>query len=289
MRLLVTGLLPHDSGKTIIALNLSKALSKSLRVFYFKPIAGHNGWYQAETVKHSLEAGILVGHDAYTAARELGLLDRVRLVNPVDLLTMPPDPLKYIKSIRLYLGILADVASQTVLMRISRPLEGVDEYFIVRENARRLNKVALTVLEGLIERFSARGNVVFHDADPGLIMKLFSNREALNWLNNIYGLLSEYDVVVTESYNNAATPIEASLDSDLVLVTAPTRLLIYRGTRYRQGIEAFSMGRPPWLVDVGGIVEVLGEPLKTMDIPYVDTSEFNNFIDLLVEFITSYQ
>ncbi|RLE70333.1 MAG: ATPase, partial [Thermoprotei archaeon] len=95
MRLLVVGYAEYDSGKTSLTLQLIRKLrAGGRRVIAAKPVAGHSAWYQYETVVHSAELGLLVGEDAYRIAVELGMLSRVAVLNPVDLLISPLDPFK---------------------------------------------------------------------------------------------------------------------------------------------------------------------------------------------------
>lgn len=285
MRVLITGMLPHDSGKTTVALGLARELGRRFKTYYFKPVAGHSGWYQPETLGFSMETGILVGHDAYVVARELGLLGELRLVNPVDILTMPPDPLRHGGSARFYLSVLSDVVSQAVLVRVSRVTGRVDEYLVVRENIARLNSVTASVVEALIKRFSEAGNTVFRDATRSEIAGLLDSEDLYREVDAVYGLLNDYDIVLTESYNNSSAPTAASLDADVVLVAAPSKLLIYDGRRYKRAVEALSIGRRPWTVETPSVLEVLGKPFHSMDIPYTGGEGFNEFISRLSEFI----
>jgi len=285
LHILVTGLLPYDSGKTTIAMGVSRELrNRGFKVFYFKPIAGHSVWYQPETIKYSLETGMLVGHDAYVVSRELGLLDMLRLVNPVDFLTMPPDPLGYVKTIRFYINAISDVLHQIVLMRISLP-GSMDEYMLVRENASRLNNTMSTILESLIKRFSTSSDASIHEVSREYIDGILYGEELYNNLDSIYGLIKGYDVVVTESYSNSAAPIRSALNADVVLIAAPSKLLVYGGERYRLALHMLASQKPPWYVEAGSVVEIISNPVHAIDVPYVDSREFGEAMSKLVEFI----
>ncbi|MCY0868648.1 MAG: ATPase [Desulfurococcus sp.] len=282
--MLVVGLLPQDSGKTTVARALAGELKKKHKVFYFKPIAGHSGWYQAETISFSLEAGLLVGHDAYVVARELGLLDKLRLVNPVDLLTMPLDLLRFQGSVRFYVDSMSSVVSQAVLLRVSHP-KSIDEYYVVRDNVEKLGDFTRRILDSLIDKFSRAESTVFHEVESRSVAGILGNTELHSELGGIYEDLGDYDFVVTESYNNSSTPLDSSLNADLVLVVAPTRLLLYDGSRYRQAVRALAFGRPAWSVEVASVVDILKKPRYTASIPYAWSSEFNEFISSLAEII----
>ena len=51
-KVLIAGMIPHDSGKTTIGLKLIEILKeKGVRTGISKPISGFNGWYQYEYLK----------------------------------------------------------------------------------------------------------------------------------------------------------------------------------------------------------------------------------------------
>ena len=89
-RILVVGANSFDSGKTRFAIELGKHLQDSGQtVGYFKPVSGHNYWYNHEHTKHCLETGKLVSKDASHVQEELGIGTDILLMNPIHSLFVP--------------------------------------------------------------------------------------------------------------------------------------------------------------------------------------------------------
>jgi len=64
IRVLLVGMSSFDSGKTQVAIQLSKALSAdNYSIEYFKPLSGHNYWYNYDHTKVCLDKRILVSMD----------------------------------------------------------------------------------------------------------------------------------------------------------------------------------------------------------------------------------
>lgn len=128
--MVISGLLPRDSGKTTFTIALANALKYAgYSVTVFKPVAGHSAWFQHESFMESIAIGVLVGEDVLTYMKE-GLIEDVDLQNPIDILTAPHDIMKY-RSITLYLESLESGIRQAVLARIS--IHG-RRYFLIKDN-----------------------------------------------------------------------------------------------------------------------------------------------------------
>lgn len=93
VKILISGLLVYDSGKTWLAISLAKRLKGyGHRVGIYKPIAGHNAWTQYKTVVISKKLGILVGEDVFNYISILGMgKEIIPFMNPIDILLAPPE------------------------------------------------------------------------------------------------------------------------------------------------------------------------------------------------------
>ncbi|MEM3926430.1 MAG: ATPase [Desulfurococcaceae archaeon] len=287
MQILVTGLLPHESGKTTITLELSKRLrNRGYRVFYLKPVAGHSGWYQPDTLQYTAELGLLIGHDAYVVARELGLLSKIRLVNPLDVLTFPLDPLEYRRGFKAYVNTTMSLSEQAILARLSDPVSDIDTYFLFPDNVKYLSRYLRKVLESVLNNIvKARAHI--YDKPVNFLEELLDNESIYNSIDrSLKSIIEEYDVIVIEGYNDVAAPTRLALESDIVLIASPSKLLIYPGSRYRMSVEALTPDLKTWRVKTSSVLDLAGKPMTVFDIPLkTDPLNFEVFAEKLVEFI----
>ncbi|MCD6324596.1 MAG: ATPase, partial [Desulfurococcales archaeon] len=114
----VSGLLPYDSGKTYVTTSLAKALrTAGFKVSVFKPVAAHSAWFQHEAFEESVALGVLVGEDVLNYLRE-GLIDDVDKQNPIDILTAPPS-MQAFPTLATYLAAIESGVRQAVIARVS--------------------------------------------------------------------------------------------------------------------------------------------------------------------------
>ena len=131
-RILIVGANSFDSGKTRFAIELGKHLKDSGQsVGYFKPISGHNYWYNHEHTKQCLDTGKLVSKDASRAKEALDITMDLFLMNPVHSLFVPARIERPLQNIRSSLG-LAGASSVLVMQRFSRPVgNGFDTTMLI--------------------------------------------------------------------------------------------------------------------------------------------------------------
>ena len=272
---LVTGLLPYDSGKTFVGRSLLRYFrSLGYRVVGYKPIAAHSAWFQYETVEKSFEQRILVGHDAYLYWEDLNREVRIEEINPIDILTTPTD---FHQNIRLYLSMLENFVSQACIMRISCPRSDgsyVTEHYIDLEQLERIIPTLQLKLMELAEKLNPQPKPITHDQ----MEKLMNNPKPVMCADKQLKILTmKYDVVIVESFNNAATPTPLSAEiADKVLVIMPGKALVYDGRRYLQTLKILEQtmgGKIAYTTVTQQIVE-LTKPLGYMKIhPQNEPSE----------------
>ncbi len=228
VRVLISGLLTYDSGKTWLGITLAKRLlSHGVSVGVYKPIAGHNAWSQYSTVVESFKRGVLVGEDVLKYTSILKDVD-IELMNPIDILLAPPDPLIYPGiNIYSYLYDIENQFGQIVLARISLCLKRVTQHLMFKNNVRRV----APPLRDELEQLSAKLNAI-EDSLDSFIQRLRSS----DIENELMGCLERIelgrDVILIESFNNAIAPFRRILDDiDVLLVVAPSIVAIYRDDR----------------------------------------------------------
>ncbi|MEZ0393530.1 MAG: ATPase [Desulfurococcaceae archaeon] len=286
MRALVVGLLPHESGKTTVVLHLARELrSRGMRVGYAKPVAGHDGWRQVDSLRASLELGVLVGHDAFVISRELGLLEKLLLVNPLDVLSLPPDPLSF-RSARSYVDAVDDILHTAVLCRLAKLEGGAPraKYFVIGENAARLSPKLGAIVRRLLEAFGEREPQL---RSPAWLWDILNSPETYSAVDEALLELERqgFDAFVIEGYNDVSAPTPASANVGYAIVVAPGRALVYEGSRYSRAVEVLSGGRP-WALRTGTALEVLGSPLASVELQsLLDEDEYREAIEKLADVV----
>lgn len=224
-RVLVSGLLVYDSGKTWLGLSLvRRLLLQGVGVGVFKPVAGHDAWHQYSTVVESFRRGVLVGEDVARYAAVVGD-SSLELMNPIDVLLAPPNPLSYLGvDIYAYLSDLEDQFKQIVLARLSLCRENSTHHFIFRSNLERVAPPLRRELERLSLKLSAT-----EERLEDFIGKLRSSEVEDELMRCLSSVERGRDVVVIESFNNAIAPFRSILNTiDILVVVAPSAAAVYQ-------------------------------------------------------------
>ena len=260
LRVLVAGLLEHDSGKTWLSYALARLAGSTAAVY--KPIGGFNAWYSMRVLRESERLGLLLGNDALLYHRLSGADPAV--LNPVAYATVPPDPLTAVRAPARYLASLASLEAGLAVWRL--PLQGCGS--AVHAYSPEALDSAPPGLARLLRRLVAR-----------LSAARASAREFLEVLGR--GLLDEAleecrerleagkKLLVVESYNNAAVPYRG-LDlcsMDFYLVAAPGRALLYPAERACRALEVTGLER------VDRLLPYLGAPLASLELPPAESPE----------------
>ncbi len=222
--LLISGLLVHDSGKTWLATSLARiAKERGLRVSMYKPVAGHNAWYQYATVVKSKKLRVLIGSDA-SIYHEIAPNEPIEKLNPIDLLLAPPALSSYIPSrIDNYLADLENQFKQVVMARISNCFTGKHRHLYIPENLERVPPALRAILKELISEFGAK------PIDVGNLIAEIQSEDTEKLLEAcLEDLKMNSDLVIVESFNDAIAPSISILKHvDVLLVVTPGHVLVY--------------------------------------------------------------
>ncbi len=226
MKVLVAGLLPHDSGKTSVAASLTSELrARGVDAVAAKPVGAHSAWSQHHTVKLSFELGLLVGEDAYILWNASERAEPIELMSPLDVMTAPPDLAKA----RLY---ATQLTHQAVLIRVSQLSEALiqSRHLAISENMASTTPPLRSKLEKLASELKAAPVERSRVAD--IILEASTDAE-----RSLRELESRHELTIVESYNDAVAPTP-SLNYYAVIAVAPGRALVYWGDRYRLAAKA---------------------------------------------------
>ena len=255
MDVLVTGLLPYDSGKTTFAKSLlEEARGSGIDTGFCKPISGINGWYQYEFVVKSIERGLLIGEDMSILHAAAESSDPIEHEGPVVSLLLPPDPEKAGWSADVYS--FAGLQNQISVIRVSDPEK--TEHYCVMSNVER----TVQSLKKYVKKFLSRVRAEPVESERVEELLLNSRNCADRCLEYLRG---NHEFFVIESYNNAAAPTVKSLDVDVVAVVAPGKAAIFSGNDYKRAILALSSVKEPWRIVTEEVMFLL-KPLAVIDV-----------------------
>lgn len=224
LRVLISGVIPYDSGKTWLVIFLAKKfLEHGIKVSIFKPVAGHSAWYQYSTVVESFKRGILVGEDIVKYLEVIKDID-IGITNPIDILLAPPDLLSYVYGdVYNYIADLDNQFNQIVLARINKCFDKTTQHFVFRENIIKTPQLLRYELEKLAEKLNATS----YDIDS--FIKLLKNSVIEDELYKCLEIAEHgKDIVLIESFNNAITPFRKIINYvNILLVVAPGIIIMY--------------------------------------------------------------
>ncbi len=255
-RVLLVGMNSFDSGKTHVAIRLSKLLAEEGQsVEYFKPLSGHNYWYNHEHTKTCLQNGVLASKDAIAVREVLSPKSPIEIANPVHNLFVPMRLEKPMQNLTNTLG-LAGASSILTLERFSRPdASGIDTTVLVAQKLVEEERLIIKQEEvGMLTR--GAGILSVNSLEE------VQEFERLNFEKHVTDSFTEVeksaDVVIIEGFNNTVWPWDGLERVDTVLLISPGHIFTYDPERFRKA--AYLMirgGRPIREVTFGRISDLL--------------------------------
>lgn len=242
-RILIVGAHSFDSGKTHVALDLGKYLrEEGQSVGYFKPISGHNYWYNYEHTKRCLDRGKLVSKDASRVKEELRISSDLYLMNPIHSLFVPARIERPLQNIRSSLG-LAGASSVLVMQRYSRPVG--NEFDTTMLIADSLVEEEIVIL-GLDEVGKLSHNSSILSVDNLEAFQEFEQQQFESIVSDAFGEIEKSaDTIIIESFNDSAWPWENLVKVDHVLVVTPGHIFRYDPERFRKAAFLYYRGNMP--------------------------------------------
>ncbi len=266
MKILVTGVLRYESGKTSLALELLNSFKEvGIDIYPYKPIGGHSGWYQYTTIINSIKLGKLVGEDAYHYAEAINCIECIEQISPLDLLLVPHDIKFYQNRIRRYIDLIDDIFTQIILIRLTTIIDGSFRtvHYLIKDNYRYILESMKNVLKDLIKSIKYTVEIGVEE-----LTSLILNPELYRMLDNILAYHeSRHELVLIESFNDVALPIPSAINSSYIVVVAPGRVLLYDGNSFRRAVEIVSDVFRPLALSMSSILRIMKQPLLSLPIP----------------------
>jgi predicted P-loop ATPase/GTPase len=263
-RILIVGANSFDSGKTHLALRLGKAfIDAHLSIDYFKPISGHNYWYNFEHTRKCLENEQLVSRDATRIKEKLGLKSSLLLMNPVHSLFVPARIEKPLQQLTNSLG-LSGSSSVLAMQRFSHPVDGnVDTTMLIADELIEEDKLIIGLEE--VGRLSHNAGIL--DANR---LETFQEYERLHYEECVSRSFSQIekakDLVIIESFNDSTWPWDGLESVDHVLVVSPGHVFSYDPEKFRKATYLVNRGNLPIREVTFGRIADLLKPIHKLEI-----------------------
>ncbi len=280
MKILVTGLLEENSGKTIFASSLINALiSQGYDTLGFKPMGATELWSHPEALIESKKNKIVVTSDSimlYKFSREK---EPINIINPFGGLLLPvlPEKLRNFNSFNnaLYMPNMRLGISRLTLC----PGNSLYNTHLINVNA--MERTSKSVEYELLDLVSVIDNIV--KVDDEYILNLITGGalgevdKCLKYLEN------RHEIIVIESNSNIASPTVLSVNSDIVIVVTPGEAMVVDGNRYRKAIELLNLNGKPWAIKTQEVLQ-LTNYLFSIELPILE-DQFSGYNNEMLNYI----
>jgi predicted P-loop ATPase/GTPase len=263
-RILIVGANSFDSGKTHLALQLGKTfIDAGYAIGYFKPISGHNYWYNYEHTRKCLENRQLVSKDATRAREILGLEQEMMLMNPIHSLFVPARIARPLQQITNSLG-LSGSTSILTMQRFSKPVDDIiDSTVLIADELLEENRLIIELEE--VGRLSHNASILDSNSLEG-----FQEFERLHYEEYVSESFSEIergnDKVIIESFNDSVWPWDGLEIADHILVVCPGHVFAYDSDRFRKAAYLMKRGNLPIREVTFGRIADLLKPIHKLEI-----------------------
>ena len=269
LKILVVGLLRYDSGKTSTVLSIIReAKNRGFDIGVSKPISGFDAWSQFKYVLKSMELGVLVGEDLTLLYGEASPNEPVEVVGPLVMLLAPPDPEAYSWRLSTYTALTSSTVDQVTVIRVTKCSEEkhYTSHYMVEENIAHTPSAMKDMLYKLVGVLKPKPENV----GKSFVEELFREDTISGIDECVRNVMMNYDLVVVESYNDAAAPTLSSTNVDVVVAVGPGKIALYNGERYRRALSLVGEIRNPLATTTSEVLSLV-KPAKTINArPVVD-------------------
>lgn len=273
-RILLIGMNSFDSGKTQLALKLVKSFSETGHsVEFFKPLSGHNYWYNYEHSKVCMERGVLASKDAMIVRAAIKPKSSIEIANPIHNLFVPMRIEKPLQTLPNTLG-LSGSSSILTMERFSRPSGNeIDSTILVAMNLLLEERLLL----GLDEVDKLAKETSIFEVNNLEELQEFENQNYEQYVSESFAYIENLaDVVIIEGFNDAAWPWDGLDSCDIVLVVGPGHVFKYNSEKFKKAAYLMKKGQLPIReVNFGRISDLL-KPTNRLEVkPETNISSFD--------------
>jgi len=264
MELFVFGLVEREAGKTTVSrvlLHFFKDLG--LNFTPFKPMSGHNLWYQWLAFKQCIKQEKLFCEDIYHLREAANTDILVEILNPVDLLLAPLDLDYFISEGAETEFYMSDPTAALVMERITMIDRGeIKNMYLVNSALETHLKYLKPVVKKLLKHSDEILTFRSRDEQMDIHMRL-----AEKAINTCYRkIVEKTENVLIESFNDAVMPCRQVLNVNVPIGVAPAHILIFNPLRWKKALSIITQIKHPSILRAQDIIPVL-KPEKIFKIP----------------------
>jgi len=265
--ILVVGVLETDSGKTVMASSIVRALRREgFNVAPSKPVGAVDLWRSPWVLREVEERGIVVSGDAVVLHNASGGRFSLEAVNPLAMLLLPVDPSRFNWSLQSFSAIASDPIRRAALARLTACSDNgvLGSIHLVNDQA----------LERAPGHLASQLREVLHTLNPKARKASDSAIQSLLGAVNAIDACVKYvksnsEALVIESHGDIAVPVPLALQADLVVVVSPGRAGLVSGSRYRKAVEVLASLETYTTLTVRDIIKLTGI-MKDIDLPVIE-------------------
>jgi len=265
MLILVIGLYPAQSGKTVFSASLVSQLRREgFKTVPFKPVGGTDIWENPSVLVESRRMKVLVTGDALALRRPIGEYP-IELINPLGFIITHIDPERISWKVRDSLS-MQSLSSRTALARVSFCRDRIYTTHMINMDAVRRSPSSIET--ELLETASALEPkpLRINDSVVDSILGGIYVNEVDECLRRV---ASDNEVTVIESNSNVAAPTIESSKPDIVVAISPGMGYVIDGRRFHKAITVSALAGKPWSVDSEEVIALTGVAYK-IQLPLLD-------------------
>ncbi len=238
----VGGLLPFDSGKTILVSALIDSFSSYKKaVTPFKPLSGNNLYYNyAKIKKIALKYHNILSLDINDIIDSMSNKPKIdpTILNPVHQLHSPAIPYYFLKekAMSVYFSQYSD--SKPLIQRFTSFNEKEEIYHTLLINNKLYSSNKFLNDKDLLDEVIEASTIHYYNNENeylSLNEKYYAHATATTFDR----IKREYPIIVIEGYNNSAHPAWCVREANVILLVGPETLFVYEPEQYFMAIDNY--------------------------------------------------
>ncbi|MFP3144750.1 MAG: hypothetical protein RXQ93_07030 [Caldisphaera sp.] len=284
MKILVSGLLEENSGKTVLASSLINFLiNQGFDAIGFKPLGATELWQHPEALSESKKYKMVVTNDSAILYKFSKEKEPINIINPFGGLLVPILPEK-LRNLNIFNNALYMPNMRLAISRLTMcPNSSLHNIHLVNMNV--MDRISKSVEYELLDLISLLDNIA--KVDDEYILNIISGGVSKEIDKCLSYLEGRHEIVVIESNSNVAAPTLLSSIVDIAIVVTPGEAMVIDGNRYRKAIELLTSNGKPWTIKTQEVIQ-LTNYIFSVELPLLEDqlSVYDyNTLNYLLEYI----
>ena len=286
----VTGLLRYDSGKTTFIKDLLAFIRNhtNLTAAPFKPLSGNNLFYnyhELTEISHTQKDFISIDIIKLLGSTDCKSSIPPILFNPVHQIFTPALAAGFYKEGSLHTYLSKNMESTTLVQRFTQLLNGQPfTTYLVNEKVWQNPKFWTPV--SIVENVLKSANEIKTYSSDTEYYSLNGQYYATSVQTTFEHIKDHYDIIIIESFNNAAHPAWCAREAKIVFSVGPGSVFMYDSKDFFTSVDSYKMIQRNVPSTTGEIMK-LAKPIKVSTLP-INTEKRKEVINSLIEDIFSF-